>query len=82
MMQAGAGGARECDHVMVAAVRAVHEGDIAFRRVGEAQAQHVAVKTDRAADIGGVERKMCEAARPRRRRVAAIARALLHARRR
>jgi hypothetical protein len=28
MMQAGAGGARECDHVMVAAVRAVHEGDI------------------------------------------------------
>ena len=81
MMQAGAAGARECDHVMVAAVRAVHEGDIAFRRVGEAQAQHVAVKSDRAADIGGVERKMCEPARPRRRRVAAIARAL-HARRR
>ena len=47
MMQAGAAGARERDQVMVAAMRAVHEGDIAFRRVGEAQAQHIAVKADR-----------------------------------
>src|SRR6476659_9299292 len=58
VMQAGAARACERDHVMVAAVRAVHEGDIAFRRVGEAQAQHIAVKTDRAADVGGVQRKM------------------------
>ena len=56
VMQAGAARACERDHVMVAAVRAVHEGDIAFRRVGEAQAQHIAVKTDRAAPNAPNER--------------------------
>src|SRR5262249_12665250 len=66
MMQAGAVGAREGDHVMVAAVDAVHEGDVAARPVGEAGAKKTAVEGDSLLDIRGEQEDVGEATRPRR----------------
>jgi hypothetical protein len=51
MMQSGSVRLREREHVVVAAVRAVHERDDLTRVIRKAQAKHVAVERHRAHDI-------------------------------
>ena len=50
-------------HVMIAAVNAMHEGDEVGGAVGQAQAERALVEFDRGADVGGEDQHMRQAAR-------------------
>jgi hypothetical protein len=53
----------EGEHVVVAAVDAVHEGDHVARAIGEAKPQHAAVELDGLRDVAGEDQHMGEPAR-------------------
>jgi hypothetical protein len=56
--------ARKGDHVMIAAVDAVQEGDIVAGMIGQPHAEHAGIELDRLADIGGEHQHMRQAPRP------------------
>jgi hypothetical protein len=71
MMMARRLRARECDHVMIAAVDAMQERDVIPGMVGQAQAQNARVELYRFSDIAGEHQDMGEPPGPRARHLAA-----------
>ncbi len=63
VMRAGRIGAREGDHVMIAAVNAVQKGDVVSGVVGEAQSDDARIEFDRLRNVGREHEDMREAAR-------------------
>ena len=63
MVQARTLGLHECDHVMVATVDAMHEGNEIAGSVRQAKPEHVVIERDRLRDILGESQDMCEPAR-------------------
>ncbi len=67
MVQAGPAGFRECDHVMVARMRAVQERDEVAGAVGEPQAEHFRVESGLPGHVGREQQHVRQASRPDRR---------------
>ena len=71
MVEAGRRRFHQRQHVMVAAVNAVHEGDEVRRAIRQAQAERALVELDRLEHVAGEDQHVRQTARPHRRRLGA-----------